>query len=237
MTLLFPKLEIYQDGADEADVRTGADNELIAGFTTNPTLMAKAGITDYKTAAFNLIKVSKGKPISLEVFADDFDQMEYQARLIASYGENIFVKIPAQNTKGLSTTPLVKKLSLDGIKLNVTAVFTDDQFDDIVSASSGGNKCIISVFAGRIADTGIDPVPVMSSYAKRISDIDNLSLLWASPREVLNVYQAHETGCDIITATPDLIAKLSLYKKDLKEYSRETVQMFYDDAQKQQFML
>lgn len=237
MKSFFSKLKIFQDGAQEADIKKGAKSNLIAGFTTNPTLMAKAGIKDYKTAILNLIEVSDGKPISLEVFSDDLKEMEYQAKLIASYGDNIYVKIPVQNTKGLSTKELVKRLSSDGIKLNVTAVFTEKQVDEIICAVNGGNECIISVFAGRIADTGVDPVPIMASYAKSISDINNISLLWASPREVLNIYQARDTGCDIITATPELISKLDLFQKDLTEYSRETVQMFYDDAKKQKFTL
>ncbi len=233
----FKRVKIFQDGAGIEDVAAAAHNDLIQGFTTNPTLMAQAGIKNYEQAAKKLIEVSNGKPLSLEVFSDDFQEMARQASIINSYGPNVFVKIPVQNTQGQSSAELIRHLSTEGIKLNVTAIFTEEQYDECLEALDGGNQAILSVFAGRIADTGIDPVPFMCKLALKTSNFDKVDLLWASPREVLNIYQADECNCDIITATPGLISKLALNSKNLTEYSQETVKMFYDDAQAQEFSL
>jgi len=233
----FKQLKIFQDGALESDIQSAAGDPMIAGFTTNPTLMAAAGITDYEASARRLIEVANGKPISLEVFSDDFDEMFEQANSISSYGKNIFVKIPITNTKGESSVDLITSLTKSDVKLNVTAIFTQEQLLKAFQAIHSEVNCILSVFAGRIADTGIDPMPVMSECAATLEGQKYAELLWASPREVLNIYQAVETGCDIITATPDLIKKIGLYNKDLNEYSRETVQMFFDDAKEQKFSI
>ena len=233
----FQRLKVFQDGASNDDVAKAACNDFIQGFTTNRTLMAQAGITNYEQAAKALIEISNGKPLSLEVFSDDFEEMARQARVIEAYGPNVFVKIPVQNTRGLSSAELIRHLSSEGIKLNVTAIFTEKQYDNCLKAVEGGEHTILSVFAGRIADTGIDPVPLMSKLSNRTSSCDNVDLLWASPREVLNIYQAEECNCDIITATPSLISKLSLRNKELTEYSREIVKMFFDDAQSQKFSI
>jgi transaldolase len=233
----FQRVKVFQDGASIEDVAKAARNDFIQGFTTNPTLMAQAGITNYEQAAKALIEMSNGKPLSLEVFSDDFEEMARQARVIEAYGPNVFVKIPVQNTRGDSSAELIRHLSSEGIKLNVTAIFTEKQYDNCLQAVEGGERTILSVFAGRIADTGIDPVPLMSTLSNRTSSFDNVDLLWASPREVLNIYQAEECNCDIITATPSLISKLSLHNKELTDYSRETVKMFFDDAQSQKFSI
>ena len=231
------QLQIYQDGALLSDIENSSSNDLIAGFTTNPTLMASAGITDYELSAKQMLQACKGKPISLEVFSDDFDEMEYQAKILAGYGTNVFVKIPIINTEGRSSTNLIKRLTSTGIKVNITAIFTIEQFKSACVAIQNDVDSILSVFAGRIADTGRDPMPVMRECVVSASSRSNVKVLWASPREVLNVYQASDVGCHIITATPELISKLKLFNKDLNEYSRETVEMFYLDAQKQKFDL
>ena len=223
-------INIYADGADLESIKQSKKNPLVKGFTTNPTLMRQAGVKDYETFAKAALEVVEGAPLSLEVFSDDFVEMEWQARKIASWGKNVNVKIPVTNTKGESAAKLVKSLSDDGIICNVTAIFTLEQTQEIVDALNANTGAIISIFAGRIADTGLDPIPLMRDAAKICAAKPKSQLLWASPREVLNVVQADETGCKIITVTPDLLKKVSSFGKDLTQFSRETVQMFYNDA-------
>ena len=231
------KLQIFADGADrEAMVKLYRDGA-VDGFTTNPTLMRKAGVTDYVEFARSVLAQIPDAPISFEVFADDFPTMERQARTIAAWGSNVFVKIPIMNTKGESSLPLVRKLTGDGLSINVTALMTVEQCRSVVQEVPANGRMILSVFAGRVADTGRDPVPVMREAVEVCRTRPEIMVLWASPREVLNVYQAAECGCHIVTATPDLLAKLSLKNKDLTEFSRETVQMFYDDAWRASYRL
>jgi transaldolase len=221
---------LFCDGADLRDIKKMAANSTIKGFTTNPTLMRKAGIADYAGFAQEALAIVGNKPISFEVFSDDFAEMEREARVIASWGGNTYVKIPVSNTTGKSAAALVRKLSAEGIALNVTAVFTLEQVHEIADALSPTVPSIVSVFAGRIADTGVDPMPLMRQAVEILSDRPQSELLWASPRELLNVFHAEASGCHIITATPDILAKLSLVGKDLRDYSLETVKMFYNDA-------
>jgi len=221
---------IFSDGANPAQMLEAYRAGVVDGFTTNPTLMAKAGTTDYEAFGREVCSVIRDLPISFEVFADDLDGMRRQARKLASWGDNVFVKIPISNTEGESTIPLVQELSADGLKVNVTAIMTLEQVRDVVTAVHRDTHAICSIFAGRIADTGRDPMPVMREAVRMCAEKPHLRVLWASPREVLNVYQAEECGVHIIAATPDLIAKLPLKGKDLAEYSRETVQMFFRDA-------
>jgi len=223
-------VNIYADGADLNSIRQSKKNSLIKGFTTNPTLMRQAGVTDYEAFAKEALEIVEGAPLSLEVFSDDFAEMEIQARKIASWGPNVNVKVPVTNTKGESAEKLVKSLSDDGIICNVTAVFTLAQVEDIVYALNPKCEAIISVFAGRIADTGVDPMPLMREAVRIAGAKPKSGVLWASPREALNIVQAHETGCKIITVTPDLLKKISSFNKDLGQFSLETVQMFYNDA-------
>ena len=231
------KIAVYSDGANIADMVSAYRNGTADGFTTNPTLMAKAGITDYKGFAREVLAAIPDRSISFEVFADEFSEMGRQAREIASWGENVFVKIPIMNTRGDSAIPLIHELSHEGLKLNVTALMTTEQVHETARAISRATPTIISVFAGRVADTGVDPVPLMRECVRLCSHLPHAMVLWASPREVLNVYQAEECGCHIITCTPDLIKKVALRGKDLTEYSRDTVQMFYDDGRKAGFRL
>jgi len=212
-------------------MRAAYVNGWVQGFTTNPTLMRKGGVTDYEAFAREALQAIPDLPISFEVFSDAFDEMEREARRIASWGSNTYVKVPITNTRGEASTELIRRLASDGIALNVTAIFTLDQVRATVASLSPNVPSIVSVFAGRIADTGIDPIPVMAEALKLVQTLPQAELLWASPREVLNVYQADEVGCHIITATPDLLGKLKLSGKDLDEFSLETVRMFYDDAQ------
>jgi transaldolase len=205
-------------------------NPRIDGFTTNPTLIRKAGITDYVAFAKDILTVISDKPISFEVFADEFVQMERQALKIADWGKNVYVKIPVMNTKRETSYDLVRKLSQSGVQLNITAMMTLEQVRMVADAVTGGASCFVSVFAGRIADTGVDPVPLMRDALDLLKTTPNAELLWASPREVLNVFQADSIGCHIITATNDIINKLDLKDKDLTDFSQETVQMFYNDA-------
>jgi transaldolase len=223
-------VRLFQDGASVEEMRSAAAESLIAGFTTNPTLMAKAGICNYEQFARAALRAVSGKPISFEVFADDFPDMARQARIIKSWGENVYVKIPVMNTSGEQSYRLIAELSAEGIPLNVTAVFSEAQIEATSAALAPGVPAIISVFAGRIADSGKDPVPLMTRAARLTRSRPGQQLLWASPRELLNIIQADECGCDIITATPDIIKKLSGVGKDLEQFSRETVKMFYDDA-------
>lgn len=224
------KVKLFADGADLAGIREMAANRAIAGFTTNPTLMRKAGVTDYKAFALEVLKVVPDRPVSFEVFADDFPTMERQAMEIAAWGKNVNVKIPVTNTKGEFCGPLVKRLSEAGVQVNVTAVMTLDQVRRITDQLATGTPAIVSVFAGRIADTGRDPVPVMAESVRILKSKPKAELIWASPRELLNIFQADAVGCHIITATNDILKKLALVGKDLDAYSLETVEMFYKDA-------
>ena len=224
-------IEIYADGADYDSILNFSKDPLIKGFTTNPTLMKKAGVLDYKTFAKDILKLIDNKPISFEVFADDINEMERQAYEIASWGKNINIKIPITNTTGQSTSELVRKLTDDKIICNVTAIFTIDQLRSIIDKISNTSKIILSVFAGRIADTGIDPIPLIKESVNLSKNIKGCKILWASPREFLNVFQAEDAGCHIITLAPDLISKVKNYNKNLDEFSLETVKMFFVDAQ------
>ena len=224
------RVKLFQDGADLAAMVTARDRRAVAGFTTNPTLMRKAGVTDYKAFAKKAIAAIPDLPISFEVFSDDFETMEREAREIASWGGDTYVKIPITNTKRESAAPLIRKLSAEGFSLNVTAILTLGQVEAVAAAADPKARTIVSVFAGRIADTGVDPVPLMTKAVALLKHLPNAELLWASPREVLNVVQADECGCHIITATPDIIAKIPLLGKTLDQYSLETVKMFHDDA-------
>ncbi len=224
------RVKVFADGADIRGIIEMSKNPLIKGFTTNPTLMRKAGITNYEAFARELLEVVADRPISFEVFADDFPAMIRQGRKIASWGKNVNVKIPVTNTKGEFAGPVLKALSAEGVVLNVTAIMTVEQVKAVAAELDADARAIVSVFAGRIADTGIDPMPHMRMCKEVMASRPKAELLWASPREVLNIFQADKVGCDIITCTNDLIAKLSLTGKDLVEYSRETVQMFYKDA-------
>lgn len=224
------KVKLFADGADLAGITEMASNPTIGGFTTNPTLMRKAGITDYKAFALKVLEVVPTLPVAFEVFADDFTTMEKQAKEIASWGKNVNVKIPVTNTKGEFCGPLVKTLSDAGVNVNVTAVMTLDQVGKIVGNLNINSPAIVSIFAGRIADTGIDPVPLMAEAVQILKSKPKAELIWASPRELLNIFQADQVGCHIITATNDILKKLSLVGKDLDGYSLETVEMFYRDA-------
>ena len=224
------KVQIFADGADKASMLEVYRNPHVKGFTTNPTLMRKAGISDYEAFAKDILKAIPDRSISFEVFADDFAEMERQARRITTWGKNVSVKIPIMNTRRESAIPLVRKLSKDRIALNVTAIFTLKQVQDVVDAVKDGAPCFVSVFAGRIADTGLDPVPIMAESVKRLKAAANTALIWASPRELLNIFQADEIGCQVITVTGDILKKLSLVGKDMDDYSLETVKMFYDDG-------
>jgi transaldolase len=226
------KVKIYADGADKATMLQMYANPHIQGFTTNPTLMRKSGVADYRSFAKDVLEVIKDRPISFEVFADDFDEMEAQALEIASWGENVIVKIPVTNTRGEPADRVMRNLATKGVKVNVTAVLTLDHVRLASENIGGGTPGKVSIFAGRIADTGRDPVPVMAAAVELLRPYPNLELIWASPRELLNVFQADSIGCHIITATTDILNKLSLIGKNLHEYSLETVKMFYDDARK-----
>lgn len=223
-------IKLFADGADLDGMLEMYADPKIKGFTTNPTLMNKAGVADYEAFARELLSKIPDRPVSLEVFADDLPEMERQARKIASWGANVNVKIPVSTTTGESTAPIVKRLAIEGVVMNITAVFTHEQVKEIGAALDAETPAIVSVFAGRVADTGIDPVPHMAECLKILADRPKAELLWASPRELLNVFQADACGCHIITATNDILKKLSLVGKDLTGYSRETVQMFRGDA-------
>jgi transaldolase len=231
------KVQIFADGADKAGMLEMYANPRIKGFTTNPTLMRKAGVTDYEAFAKDILTAIPDRPISFEVFADDFTEMERQARRITTWGKHVSVKIPISNTKRESAIPLVRKLSQDGIALNVTAIFTLEQVQAVVDAVRGGAPCYVSVFAGRIADTGLDPVPLMAKSVEMLRSAPNTELIWASPRELLNIFQADDIGCHVITVTNDIVKKLSLVGKDLDQYSLETVKMFYEDGKAASYKL
>ncbi len=229
------KIKLFADGADKAAMLALYRNPMIQGFTTNPTLMRKAGIADYEAFARDILSEIRDRPISLEVFADEFDEMERQARLIASWGPNVYVKIPVTNTRREPALELIHRLSHAGIRLNITALLTLDQVRDVAAALAGGAASNVSVFAGRIADTGRDPVPLMAKAVEMVSVHPGMELIWASPRELLNIFQADAIGCHIITATSDVLQKLALVGKDPDEYSLDTVKMFYSDAVKSGF--
>jgi transaldolase len=226
------RVKIFADGAEKEGILSLYQEPYIKGFTTNPTLMKKAGVTDYVGFAKDILASIPDKPISFEVFSDEFPEMERQARIIASWAPNVYVKIPIMNTKGESAVPLVAKLSSEGIKLNVTAILTLAQVGEAAEALSGKAPSIVSVFAGRIADTGVDPVPVMRDAKAIVSAKPSIELLWASPRELYNIYDAEEAGADIITVSHDILKKLGKIGFDHHELSLETVKMFYDDGQK-----
>jgi transaldolase len=231
------RIKVFADGADIAGIRKLADDPLIAGITTNPTLMRKAGIEDYEAFATELLEVVPDRPISFEVFSDDFAEMERQALKVSSWADNVFVKVPITNTEGASSLDLVRRLSHDGIKLNVTALMTGKQVEGSAAALEGGTPAYVSVFAGRIADAGVDPEPIMVAALDTLRPLPGVELIWASPREVLNIVQADRIGCHIITVTHDLLAKLHLLGRDLDEFSLDTVRMFHRDASAAGFTL
>ena len=237
MTAADLKVKLFADGADKATMLELYRNPLVKGFTTNPTLMRKAGISDYAAFGRDILAAIPDRPISLEVFADEFDEMERQARLITSWGPNVYVKIPVTNTRREPALDLICRLSHAGIKLNVTALLTLDQVREVSSALAGGAPSCVSVFAGRIADTGRDPVPLMAAAVEMVSIHPGMELIWASPRELLNIMQADSIGCHIITATNDILQKLSLVGKSLRDYSLDTVKMFHTDATKSGFTI
>lgn len=222
-------IDIYSDGADIGKMKESYESGKVSGFTTNPSLMKKAGISSYTEFAQEVVTEFPDVPISFEVFGDDFEVMREEALKISKYGNNVFVKIPITNTKGESSIPLIQELSKEGLSLNVTAILTIDQVKETVDAFAEGTTNIVSVFAGRIADTGVDPIPTMKESVKICRKKAGTNLLWASSREVLNIFQAEEVGADIITCTPDLIAKLKNVGKDLEELSLDTVKMFNTD--------
>ncbi|HTX19872.1 MAG TPA: transaldolase [Bacteroidota bacterium] len=223
-------MKLFADGANVKRMVEMYANPIIAGFTTNPTLMRKAGVSDYEGFAREVLSTVKEKPVSFEVFSDDFGEMEAQALKIASWGENVYVKIPVTNTRQESSVRLIERLSKAGIKLNVTAMLTAGQVSEVLPALARGPASFVSIFAGRIADSGIDPVPIMKEALAMLKSQPKTELIWASPRELYNVVQASQIGCHIITATDDVLKKLPLLGKDLLTFSLDTVKMFYDDA-------
>jgi transaldolase len=229
-TLADLRVKIFADGADRNEMLALAQNPLIKGFTTNPTLMRKAGVVDYAKFADEVLRSITTRPVSFEVFSDDFDEMERQARAIAGWGSNVYVKIPITNTRGESAQNLVRRLSDAGVKVNMTAVLTLDQVEGISRCFADDVPGYVSVFAGRIADTGRDPLPIMVAALERLASRPRVELIWASPRELLNVFHADQIGCHIITVTADILKKLRLVGKNLDQYSLETVKMFYEDA-------
>jgi transaldolase len=223
-------VKLFADGADLAQIEKSQANPLIRGFTTNPTLMRAAGVKDYEAFARKVLAVISDRPISFEVFADEHCEMERQAHRIAGWGQNVYVKIPVTNTRRECSMELVRRLAHSGVKVNVTAVLTLDQVRDAAAALGGGAPGVVSVFAGRIADTGRDPIPMMAAAVELVSVYPNVELIWASPRELLNIFQANDIGCHIITVTDNILAKLPVVGKDLHDYSLETVAMFHTDA-------
>lgn len=231
------RVKIFADGADLAGISEMSKNPIIKGFTTNPTLMRKANVEDYRAFALEVLKIVPERPVSFEVFSDDFAEMEQQALEIASWGQNVYVKIPVSDTRGVFSGSLIKRLSAEGIQLNVTALMTPEQVAAVASCLCDDTKSFVSVFAGRIADTGRDPVPIMAQAVALLCRRRNAELIWASPRELLNIFQAESIGCHVITATNDVLAKLSQVGKDLAAFSLETVQMFRQDALKAGFTI
>jgi transaldolase len=230
-------VKIFADGADKADMLDMYARTYIKGLTTNPTLMRKAGISNYRAFAKDVLSQISDKPVCFEVLADDFDDMERQALEIAGWADNVYVKIPVTNTKGESCRSLIKRLANRQVKLNVTAIMTLAQVQAIITALNPATASYVSVFAGRIADTGTDPVPMMQKAVEMLKVNTNAELVWASSRETFNIFQADAIGCQVITLTNDILKKLSLIGYDLTEYSRDTVKMFYDDAQRAGFSL
>ena len=226
------KIKIFADGADLNVMVKMASKPFISGFTTNPTLMRKVGITNYEKFAKDVLREIQTKPISFEVFSDEIEEIKSQAEKIASWGNNVYVKIPITNTRGESMWPVIKYLSDIGIKLNVTAVLLQDQVINIVKSLSKKTRSIISIFAGRIADTGRDPIPLVKKSVLLTKKYKNIQILWASTRESLNIFQAQKINCDIITVTTDILSKVNIFGYDLKKYSLDTVKMFYNDAAK-----
>ena len=231
------KIKIFGDGADLEQMLELAKKPYVKGFTTNPTLMRKAGVTDYVAFARKVLEEITDRPISFEVFSDDVEGIRAQALEITSWAPNVYVKVPVTNTKGESMEEIVRELTTSGVQVNVTGILTLPQVETVTKALEGGAPSVVSVFAGRIADTGRDPVPHMTEALKIVSAAQSAELLWASPRELLNIVQADEVGCHIVTVTEDLLAKLPLLGKDLAEYSLDTVTMFHDDAQESGFTL
>jgi transaldolase len=231
------QVKIYADGADLQGMRELSRKPWIKGFTTNPTLMRKAGVSDYRAFAIDVLRMIPDRPISFEVFSDEFEEMAWQAREIATWGENVYVKIPVTNTRGESSAELIHELSQAGIKLNVTAILALDQVRDVAAVLIGGGPAYVSVFAGRVADTGRDPVPLMAAALELVGLAPNLELIWASPRELLNIYQADAIGCHIITVTHDILNRVDGVGRDLHDFSLETVRMFRNDAIKAGYTL
>jgi len=230
-------VKIFADGADISEMIRVRDNPAIRGFTTNPTLMRKSGVSDYERFAREAVSAIPDLPLSFEVFADEFDEMERQALKIRDWGNNVYIKIPITNTRGESAAPLLQRLAGQGVKINVTAMMTTAQVALARDAVRHAPAAYISVFAGRIADTGRDPVPVMREALELLCDTPRIELIWASPREVYDVVRADQIGCHIITVTYDLLGKMSLFGKDLNEFSLDTVKMFYEDADAAGFQL
>lgn len=231
------KVKIFADGANAQEMLAAYKNKQVDGFTTNPSLMRKAGVTDYEKFAHEILAHIRDLPISFEVFSDESDEMERQARKIRTWGKNVYVKIPIINTKGQSSCPLIQKLVKDGIALNVTAILTLDQVKDVSKVLRSDVPSVVSVFAGRIADTGVDPIPAMKESAKILKPLAKAELLWASSREPLNIIQAEECGCHIITVTNEILKKMSMFGKDLHEVSLDTVKTFFEDSTKSGFTL
>ena len=231
------RVKIFADGADLAGITALSKNPVIKGFTTNPTLMRKANVTDYQRFAREVLRVVSDRPVSFEVFSDEFGEMEKQALTIAEWGDNVYVKIPVTNTRGEFAGPLLKNLSRAGVKLNVTALMTPTQVVEVADSLAPGIPSYLSVFAGRVADTGRDPVPLMEECVETLRNRPECELIWASPRELFNIFQADAIGCHIITVTNDVLAKLPLVGKDLMAYSLETVEMFRRDAVKAGFTI
>ncbi|MBA3871937.1 MAG: transaldolase [Anaerolineae bacterium] len=237
MDLSSLRVKIFADGADLDGILRVAQNPLVKGFTTNPSLMRKAGVSDYTQFAHQLLDAITDRPISFEVFSDELDEMEKQARILNSWADNIYVKIPVTNSRAESTDSLVHKLSYEGVKLNITALTTADHVRTVSEALRGGAPSIVSVFAGRIADTGVDPLPIMRESLAILEDCPTAELLWASCREVFNIFQADAINCHIITVTHDVLSSLSVVGKDLTTYSTELIKVFYQDAQASGFKI
>ena len=230
-------VKIFADGANRAEILELYARPYVRGFTTNPTLMRQAGVRDYEAFARDILGAIPDRPISFEVFADEFEEMEWQAHRLASWGDNVYVKVPITNTQDESSLKLIARLSAAGVKVNVTAILTLEQVRDACRALEGGAPACVSIFAGRIADTGRDPLPVVQAAVELAGLSPNIELIWASPRELLNIFQADAIGCHIITLTSDILKKLRLVGKDLRESSLETVKMFYEDARQSGFQL
>ncbi len=231
------KVKIFADGADLDSIIDAYEKKIVKGFTTNPTLMAKAGITNYMAFAIEVLRVVRDLPVSFEVFSDDIPGMRRQALKLNELGPNVYIKIPITNTKGISSAPLIHELACQGLKLNITAIMTPEQVKQVAGALKPDVPSIVSVFAGRIADSGLDPLPIMKQSLLILKPLPSAELLWASPREVLNIVQASDIGCHIITVTPELLAKSVNLGKDLEVFSLDTVKMFYNDAVKSGFTI